>query len=73
MGDVDDPVLYASFPLGKFMETPLGEWITENCKDPQYRVRPDPNTYGTKVEVYGEVEDIVATEYYLKWVKNGST
>jgi len=67
MGDVEDPELYAAMPLGEFMATEKGQWIRQNCRDPQYIIRPDPNTHGIRVIVYGEVEDRSATEYYLKW------
>jgi hypothetical protein len=67
MGDVDDPEVYAAFPLGEFMATEKGQWIKKNCADPQYIIRPDPHTFGTRVIVYGEVEDRLATEYYLRW------
>jgi hypothetical protein len=67
MGDVEDPELYAALPLGEFMDTEKGRWIRANCADPQYIIRPDPHTYGTKVSVYGEVEEPAATEYFLKW------
>ena len=67
LGDVEDPELYASFPLSEFMATEKGQWIRDNCEDPQYIVRPDPHTYGTRVIVYGEVKESAATEYFLKW------
>ena len=67
MGDVEDPELYAALPLGEFMDTEKGQWIRDNCPDPQYIIRPDPHTYGTTVIVYGEVEELAATEYFLKW------
>ena len=67
IGDVEDPELYAALPLGEFMDTPKGQWIRDNCAYPQYIIRPDPHTYGTKVIVYGEVEESAATEYFLKW------
>jgi hypothetical protein len=67
MGDVDDPELYAAFPLGEFMKTAKGAWINANCADPQFRVRPDVANYGFRVTVYGDVADELATEYYLKW------
>jgi len=67
MGDVDDPEIYAALPLGEFMATEKGQWIKANCAEPQYIIRPDPHTFGTRVIVYGEVEDKLATEYYLKW------
>jgi hypothetical protein len=67
MGDVEDPELYAALPLGEFMDTEKGQWIKNNCADPRYIIRPDPTTYGSRVIVYGEVEELAATEYFLKW------
>ena len=67
IGDVEDPELYAAWPLCEFMDTEKGQWIRANCRDPQYIIRPDPHTYGTRVIVYGEVEELAATEYFLKW------
>jgi hypothetical protein len=67
IGDPDDPELYASIPLADFMSTEKGQWIKANCADPQYIIRTDAAMYGQKVIVYGEVEEKLATEYYLKW------
>ena len=67
MGDVEDPELYAALPLGEFMDTEKGQWIRANCRDPRYIIRADPHSYGTRVLVYGEVEEPAATEYFLKW------
>jgi hypothetical protein len=72
MGDVEDPELYAALPLGEFMATEKGQWIRNNCRDPQYIIRPDPSTYGNRVIVYGEVEDKSAVEYILRWGQNES-
>ena len=69
MGDVEDPELYAAFPLGEFMATEKGQWIRDNCADPQYIIRPDPNTFGQRVIVSGELEDQLVTEYLLRWGK----
>jgi hypothetical protein len=69
MGDVEDPELYAAFPLGEFMETEKGQWIKTNCEDPKYIIRSDISTFGNRVFVYGEVEEKLATEYFLKWAE----
>ena len=69
MGDVEDPELYAAFPLGEFMQTDQGRWIKEHCADPTYIIRPDPNTFGQRVIVSGELDDQLATEYLLRWGK----
>jgi hypothetical protein len=67
MGDVEDPEIYASFPLSEFMSTEKGQWIKANCLDPQYIICPDMTTYGNRVFVYGEVDERLATEYFLRW------
>ena len=69
MGDVEDPELYAAEPLYEWQQTEQGQWVMEHCSDPQFIVRPDVNTFGSKIIVYGEVEDRLATEYLLKWGK----
>ena len=72
MGDVEDPELYAALPLGEFMTTEKGQWIRDNCADPRYIIRADPNSYGIRVIVYGEVEDKSAVEWILRWGQNES-
>lgn len=67
LSDVEDPELYAAFPLSEFMNTEKGLWIKKNCKDPQYIVRPAEDAFGYKIIVYGAVEDKLATAYHLKW------
>lgn len=67
MGDSEDPELYAAWPLHQFMQTEKGLWIRANCNDPQYVIRSNANLFGQKIIVYGEVEDRLATEYYLRW------
>lgn len=65
MGDVEDPELYAAQPLYEWQQTEQGQWVMKNCSDPKYIVRPDVNTFGHKIIIYGEVEDQLATEYLL--------
>ena len=67
MGDVEDPELYASLPLGEFMTTEKGQWIKDHCADPRYVIRPWPASWGNKVIVYGEVSESDAVFYELKW------
>ena len=67
IGDVEDPELYASFPLYEFMQTPKGKWIKEHCGDPKFRTTVDQGMWGYQVQVYGAVEDKLATEYFLRW------
>jgi hypothetical protein len=67
IGDPDDPEIYAAQPLHEFMQTNKGQWIKEHCQDPMYIIRPDITMFSQRVIVYGTVEDISATEYYLRW------
>ena len=69
MGDVEDPELYAAQPLYEWQHTKQGQWVMENCADPQYIIRPDVNTFGHKIIVHGELEDQLAIEYLLRWSK----
>ena len=67
MGDVEDPEIYIAQPIWEFQQTPKGKWMMENCKDPVYDIHPCPETYGYRAVIYGTVEDIQATEFYLRW------
>jgi len=67
MGDVEDLEIYAAQPLSEFMNTDKGKWVKTNCQDPRYKIMLDPNSFGYQVTVYGEVEDIIATEFFLKF------
>lgn len=67
LGDVDDPEIHAAGPLHEFMQTAKGQWLKQHCRDPLYRVSVDPNSYGFKVVVYGELEERQAVEYLLRW------
>ena len=67
MGDVEDPDIYAAQPLYEFMQTNKGQWIKENCADPQYSIVADPMTYGYRITVYGALNERQQTEYFLRW------
>lgn len=67
MGDVEDPEIYIAQPIYEFQQTPKGQWMMSNCKDPTYQIMPCPETYGYRAVISGLVEDIQATEYYLRW------
>lgn len=67
MGDVEDPEIYIAQPIYEFQQTPKGKWMMENGQDLQYRYSMDYDSYGYKVVLYGELDDKLATEYYLRW------
>ena len=66
MGDVEDPYLYASFPLGEFMDTEKGRWVKDNVVDRVFYCQPSDSPHlGFTVVVYGEFKSPEAETYFL--------
>lgn len=72
LGDVEDPEIYAAEPMFKWQDTEQGRWAMEHCANPLYRITPDFNTFGYRVDIYGELEDKQAVEYLLRWNREQS-
>jgi hypothetical protein len=67
MGDVDDPEIYAAVPISDWQKTEKGQWVMEHCRDPQFRIGQDPQSWGHRVSIYGPLEEKDAVLYILKW------
>lgn len=68
MGDVDDPYLYAAFPIWEWQQTDHGKWCMEHSTiEPYFECWPDRETLGFKVVLYGKLTDMDHTYYMLKW------
>ena len=67
MGDVDDVDIYVAQPIWEWQQTDKGRWAMAHATDLTYHTYPDPNTFGYKVTIRGDLEEKKATEYYLKW------
>lgn len=68
MGDVDDPYLYAAFPISEWQKTEHGKWVMEHVVDePTFYCDPDPISMGYRVAVLGELEEKDHTYFMLKW------
>jgi hypothetical protein len=67
MGDVDDPEIYAAMPIMDWKATEQGRWVMEHCSDPQYRFRQDPQSWGHRVELFGQLDEKHAVVFLLKW------
>jgi hypothetical protein len=68
MGDVEDPYLYAAFPIAEWQKTEKGQWVMEHAiGESTFWCRADPNTYGFKVIIEGELSDVDRTYFELKW------
>jgi hypothetical protein len=70
MGDVDDPYLYAAFPIHEWQQTEHGKWVMEHATEPPtFTCDPDLSTYGYRVTVSGHLTDKDYTYFMLKWGK----
>jgi hypothetical protein len=70
MGDVDDVDVYVAEPIYKWQQTEQGRWVMENAQDIKYYSSADPNTFGHRVSIRGDVEEgPKLTEYLLKYGK----
>lgn len=68
MGDVEDPYLYAGFPLHEWQQTDHGKWCMEHAiEPPTFYCHADQDCYGYRVDVIGELSDQDLTFFNLKW------
>ena len=68
LADVEDPYLYAGFPIGEWAQTEHGKWVMENAiEEPVFHVMPDPNTMGYRVIITGDLHPEAATYFTLKF------
>ena len=67
MGDVDDVDIYAAEPIYEWQQTEQGQWVMRHAKDLAYYTHADPNTFGYKITIRGELEGQSITEYFLRW------
>jgi len=68
MSDVDDPYLYAAFPLSEWQKTEHGRWVMEHAiGEPTFYCNADANTYGFRVEVIGDLTEQDLTYFKLRW------
>jgi hypothetical protein len=71
MGDVEDPYLYAGFPLHEWQQTEHGKWCMEHAVGESiFMCTPDPNNFGYRVSIHGELEEKDYTYFKLKWSMN---
>jgi hypothetical protein len=71
MGDVEDPYLYAAFPLHEWEQTEHGKWIMEHSLDqPTFYCDHDPAHYGYRVAIYAVLGDRDLTYFELKYGGN---
>jgi len=68
MGDVEDPYLYAAFPISEWQDTEHGKWVMENVTEPPvFTIDVDPLQYGYRVIITGNLKPQAATFFKLKY------
>lgn len=69
MADVEDPYLYAAFPLSDWEKTEEYAYIKSQVgKDNMvFYCDSDPNTFGFKIRIYAPLQGQALTFYRLKY------
>jgi hypothetical protein len=68
MGDVEDPYLYAAFPISDWQKTEHGQWCMQHAiGQPEFLCMPDPETMGYRVRITGELSEPNITYLKLRW------
>ena len=68
MGDVEDPYVYAGFPIGEWQQTEMGKWVMEHVTEPpQFHIEPDVRNFGYRVVITGNLDPEAETYFTLKY------
>jgi hypothetical protein len=67
MGDVDDVEIYVAQPIYEWQQTPAGRWCMTNATNLHYLTGFDPDGFGYKITITGDLDDKLATEFLLRW------
>jgi len=74
MGDVEDPELYAAFPILEWEKSEVGQWVMENAVEtPVFYIRPDTACYGHRIDIVGKLSEKDEVYYRLKYDNLPST
>lgn len=70
LGDVEDPVLYAAFPINAWQQTEAGRFVMEHAIETPWWVRhTDPRDYGYQFAIIARMKESDQTFYTLKYVR----
>jgi hypothetical protein len=68
MGDVEDPYLYAAFPISEWQDTEKGRWVMANVKgEATFHIRQDFASFGYHVVITGDLDPKDVTYFNLKY------
>lgn len=66
MGDVEDPYLYAAYPIHEWEQTEEAQWLKSKCDDLVFFC--DTHDYGFMIRIYAPLEGEALTFYNLKYL-----
>jgi hypothetical protein len=70
VGDVEDPMLYASLAIQEWQQTEKGQWCVEHCEGEMYFCSfADAVSLGYKISLQGQMSEQNYTFFKLKWPK----
>lgn len=68
IGDVEDPYLYAGFPISEWQQTEMGQWVMTNVtEEPVFQIQPDLQSMGYRVVISGKLDPEAETYFRLKY------
>lgn len=68
MGDVEDPELYAAFPISEWEKSEQGQWVMQHAVEtPSFRIMINNQNYGYMVQIYGKLLEPDEIIYRLKY------
>ena len=67
MSDVDDPELYAAFPIAEWQKTEKGQWVMKHSIDPTFHINVDPVSYGYVISITAHITPVRWTEFCLRF------
>jgi hypothetical protein len=67
LGDVEDPAIYAGFPLSKWQDSEEGKWCEEHCTNLTWAI--SVKSMGYMVQVTGNMSEKDFTFFKLKFGK----
>lgn len=70
VGDVDDPDIYAAFPLHEWEQSELGQWVMKNAYEvPIYHQTQDFASMGHRYVIRAKFMGPALTEWLLRYGK----
>lgn len=67
MGDVDDVEIYVAQPIHEWQQTECGQWCMAHATNHHWLTGFDPNGWGYRISIVGELPEQDHTYFQLKW------